>query len=194
MTHPSTTASSAPLAPWLPAAETTRPTGLKPRTAELTLSPTSQVYLPAEGTRRVDLLVMPIDRDDLAVVREWIRRSLSWCGPEVIADVEVVATELATNAVTHARRPRQITVVGYLPTSEEAVVGSYGTGAETPVRQGEAVIEVLDGSRDHIPLITQRSTSRHGGRGMRLVRTLSRSWGVLRGERTKTVWAALPLT
>ncbi|PRY41378.1 ATP-binding protein [Umezawaea tangerina] len=152
----------------------------------LVLSSTSQVYVPADGTRRTALLTMPIARNDLALVRERVRLSLAWCSAEVVGDVELVATELISNALDHARLPHQVTIAGYLPRDS----GFTGPGAV----QGEVVIEVLDGSRDLPPLINQSTAGAYRGRGMRLVQTLSRSWGVLRGERTKTVWAAMSLS
>jgi len=146
------------------------------------LSTTSQVYLPVAGTRRTTLLTMPIVRDDLALIREEIRSSLRWCSPEVVGDVELVATELISNAIDHAGLPHQVTIASYVPTTGEFA------------GRGEVLIEVLDGSRDVTPLINQSTAGNYRGRGMRLVQTLSRSWGVLRGERTKTVWAAMALS
>ncbi len=151
----------------------------------LVLSSTSQVYIPAEGTRRTALLTMSIARDDLATMRERMRRSLDWCSSEVVSDVELVATELISNAIEHARFPHQVTIASYLP---------RGVQSEVVIGLSEVVIEVLDGSRDLTPLINQSTAGAYRGRGMRLVQALSQSWGVLRGERTKTVWAAMTLS
>ncbi|MCS7477680.1 ATP-binding protein [Umezawaea endophytica] len=152
--------------------------------SELLLSQTSQVYLPVKGTQRTTLLTMSIARDDLATVRERVRLSLDWCSPDVVGDVELVATELISNAVDHARLPHQVTIASYVPRDVDPAV---------LIGRGEVLIEVLDGSRDLVPLINQSTAGPYRGRGMRLVQTLSRSWGVLRGERTKTVWAAMTL-
>ncbi|HWO63178.1 MAG TPA: ATP-binding protein [Umezawaea sp.] len=176
------------------ATTTSRPAGLDPAagssrpvvapTSALVLSSTSQVYLPVAGARRTALVTMSITRDDLAVIRDRVRSSLDWCSPEVVGDVQLVATELISNAIDHARSPHQVTIAGYVPRDEESAM---------LIGRGEVVIEVLDGSRDLTPLINQSTAGAYRGRGMRLVQTLSRTWGVVRGERTKTVWAAMAL-
>jgi hypothetical protein len=154
------------------------------RSSALVLSSTNQVYVPVAGARRTALLTMPISRFDLAVIREQVRSSLDWCSADVVGDVELVATELISNAIDHARLPHQVTIASYVPRDADAAL---------MIGRGEVVIEVLDGSRDLAPLINQSTAGAYRGRGMRLVQTLSRTWGVLRGERTKTVWAAMTL-
>jgi histidine kinase-like protein len=167
----------------VPVAGSPRP-GVAP-SSTLMFSLTNQVYLPVAGARRIELVKMSITRYDLAAIREQVRTSLDWCSTEVVGDVELVAIELISNAIDHARLPHQVTIASYVPRDADSAL---------LIGRGEVVIEVLDGSRDLIPLINQSTAGPYRGRGMRLVRTLSRTWGVLRGERTKTVWAAMSLS
>ncbi|WP_170156277.1 ATP-binding protein [Umezawaea tangerina] len=115
---------------------------------------------------------------DVAIVRNRLRHVLHGCDPDVVQDVELVTTELLANALEHARPPCGVTVTGYA-TEDTAL--------------GEVVIEVLDGSRELVPLLDRSVSAPYRGRGMRLVRALSSSWGVLESGRTKTVWAAMHL-
>ncbi|GAA4551982.1 ATP-binding protein [Pseudonocardia xishanensis] len=109
------------------------------------------------------------DAGCLPGLRAWIREHVT--GDELRGDVELVCTELVTNAVEHARGPRSVVVV---------------------VQPGGARIEVTDGSPTTAPV---PGRSRFGGemrgRGLTLVAALSR-WEVRRVGRRKTVTALLP--
>jgi anti-sigma regulatory factor (Ser/Thr protein kinase) len=84
--------------------------------------------------------------------------------------VRVVISELASNAVRHARTPFEVTV-----------------------RVGETVwVGVRDGSRRQ-PRVLFASPGDVNGRGLRLVSTVARRWGVDWGAGDKVVWAELPL-
>ena len=48
------------------------------------------------------------DPPSLGAVRAWIRRVLTGVDPVTVSDVELVITELATNAREHATGPRRI--------------------------------------------------------------------------------------
>jgi hypothetical protein len=87
-----------------------------------------------------------------------------------LVDAELVCTELVTNAIEHARAPREMRI--------DLVAGVLR-------------IEVSDGAPT-APLTPGRS--RLGGlrgRGLTVVTALAR-WGVERGPDRKTVWAEVP--
>jgi anti-sigma regulatory factor (Ser/Thr protein kinase) len=57
-------------------------------------------------------------------------------------------------------------------------------------------IEVFDGDRDTSELapVDARGGGEPGGRGLQIVDTLSRSWGITQHDDGKTVWAEVALT
>jgi anti-sigma regulatory factor (Ser/Thr protein kinase) len=83
----------------------------------------------------------------------------------------LVVSELAGNAVVHARSPFTVTV---------------------SCDESRTLIEVADGT-PRLPRLRSASKAALGGRGLRLVRSLAISWGVhARARNGKTVWAELP--
>lgn len=157
-----------------------RPPSTTPAPAALQ-QPENAAYRPAPGARSSVLVAMSATSyHDVAVIRHRLQQVLHGYDRDVVQDVELVATELLSNALEHARPPCGVTVTSHVPRDT--------TGWS---RLGEVVIEVLDGSCELLPLLDHSTSSSHRGRGMRLVRALSRSWGVLRSGRTKTVWAAM---
>src|SRR5690349_3692137 len=84
--------------------------------------------------------------------------------------VRVVISELASNAVRHAR-----------------------TSFDVMVRVGDTVwVGVRDGSRRQ-PRVLFASSQDANGRGLLLVSTLAQRWGVDWRDGDKVVWAELPL-
>ena len=110
---------------------------------------------------------------DMALARHEVARQLeTWGAPEgAVLDFELVASELVTNAITHGLPPIELR----LHRSSD-----------------EVVLEVSDGS----PVRPRRQRPRAdvaGGRGLAIVETLSRRWGVRTLPEGKSVWAARPL-
>jgi anti-sigma regulatory factor (Ser/Thr protein kinase) len=89
---------------------------------------------------------------------------------ELIDDAALVVTELATNAVVHARSAFTVTI------------GCSG---------GAVRVEVSDGSRA-LPSVRTPSLRARGGRGLFLIDTVASTWGVLHTGAGKIVWAQLP--
>ena len=89
--------------------------------------------------------------------------------PHLVADVRLVVSELATNAIVHAATVFTVSV------------GRHG---------GERlVLEVRDGSRSG-PVLCAPAALDSSGRGMAIVNALSRSWGVDQyAGGGKSVWA-----
>jgi anti-sigma regulatory factor (Ser/Thr protein kinase) len=90
------------------------------------------------------------------------------------ADAALVASELLTNALRHARPlPGKKLRLGW-EVADDAVE-----------------LAVTDGGAPTRPLQGWPSASSLGGRGLTIVARLSRRWGVNAGEATTTVWAVL---
>lgn len=96
------------------------------------------------------------------VLREW--------GDERVAEeAGLVVTELATNAVIHARSKFSVSV-----------------------RQSDDVLRVaVTDTSPRSPVARSRSNQATTGRGMRLVAAFAEVWGVDRHSDGKTVWATL---
>jgi len=104
-------------------------------------------------------------------VRAFVRSVLdTWGETDLDGEAEIVASELATNAVRHARTPFRVSV----------------TRRPAAIR-----IAVRDASFDP-PEHQTEDHSVAGGRGVRLVAALSRAWGSDDEVDGKTVWAELP--
>jgi len=106
-----------------------------------------------------------------AAARHLVARALRRWGfePAFVRDAELVASELATNAVVHA--------------------GSCFTVAVRP-KDGGALISVRDGSPLQ-PVVRDDEPDAMSGRGLRLVSLLADAWGVEREDPGKIIWAAL---
>jgi hypothetical protein len=89
--------------------------------------------------------------------------------PDLVDDLMLAVSELATNAVQHARTPFTVTLQ----------------------RHGASVlIAVKDGSTE-TPAPADAHLLDLGGRGLSIVACLSRDWGVIAGhDGTKSVWAS----
>ena len=123
---------------------------------------------------RAARLRLTADRSSVRTVRSLLDRLLaSWRLDDRVddADLKLVASELSTNALVHTATPDTITI-RYL---------------------GDRIrIEVRDGSAAS-PEPQPPSLQAEGGRGMRLVETLSNSWGVEATNEGKQVWCEVPL-
>lgn len=90
----------------------------------------------------------------------------------LVEDVRLVVSELATNAVRHAKTPIIVT----LEQVDRSVLLTVTDGSlAPPVRQAVALLDT-------------------GGRGLSIVALVSHDWGVIRGPgETKSVWASFAL-
>lgn len=119
--------------------------------------------------------VRPLPKGDppLPQLRALVSEVLVGLGEQLVADTQLVVTELVTNAYQHARAARTL-VLDYDPGS-------------TCVR-----VEVDDGSQQ-LPHRQSGVPVGIGGRGLVLVAAVSQRWGVRSdpGGDGKTVWADL---
>ncbi|MCA2218797.1 ATP-binding protein [Jidongwangia harbinensis] len=93
----------------------------------------------------------------------------TWHHRELAATAALVATELVANVVRHAHTTMEFTVV---------------------LRDGSMWLSVRDGSR-RLPRPADPGPADAGGRGLRLVRELTASWGVLPVSDGKVVWSQI---
>ena len=104
-----------------------------------------------------------------AAARAFVSQHLLGHGmPHLVDDIELVVSELATNAMVHARTPFTVTLCAF----------------DEIVR-----LEVSDGSLLEPSVVVTRSLDT-SGRGVAIVQALSCDWGVLsRASGGKSVWA-----
>jgi hypothetical protein len=122
-------------------------------------------------TRRIRVNLRPVP-DACRQVRQLVTQACAgWQRGELSATAALVASELVANVVRHAH------------TTMEFTVG---------LRDGRMSLTVRDGSR-HLPKPADPALTDPGGRGLRLVRELTDSWGVLPISDGKVVWTHLPV-
>lgn len=118
---------------------------------------------------RIRVRLRPVP-DACRQVRQLVTQACAaWHRGELAATAALVATELVANVVRHAH------------TTMEFTVG---------VRDGRMSLAVRDGSR-RLPRLADAKLSDAGGRGLRLVRELTDSWGVLPISDGKVVWTRI---
>ena len=92
-------------------------------------------------------------------------------GTEVADKVVLVATELAGNALLHARAPVEVRLLN---------------------GDGRWLIEVADSDLANAPTVASPGRATTGGRGLRIARSLSTGIGWYIAGPAKHVWAAVP--
>ena len=105
------------------------------------------------------------------VVADLQTRDLS---EELVDEAEIVASELLTNAVRHAR-----------PLSDGTIRVRW------KIRGDVVEIEVTDGGGESVPRPAPRTVWLSSGRGLRIVRSIAHEWGVTEDRTGNVVWATL---
>jgi len=113
-------------------------------------------------------LSLPPGVPPLAPLRAKVRENLAALSPARVADIELAATELVTNAYEHGRPPMEFRLCG--------------------APDGGLRLEVFDTSPD-LPEVRGPDTAGDGGWGLLIVQELSDSWGTSISVGGKTVWA-----
>lgn len=117
--------------------------------------------------------ILPHDLSSPAEARRAIRSFLRSADlPKLEEDAELLASELVTNAVRHARGPVEV---------------------RAEVRDDHLHLEVRDGSVDQVPHPRHADDEDEGGRGLDLVAKLAVRWGWRTVGQVKTVWLDLPI-
>lgn len=122
--------------------------------------------------RRIRMRLRPVP-DACRQVRQLVNQACAtWQHREAAATAALVATELVANVVRHAH------------TTMEFTMG---------LRDGRLSLAVRDGSR-RLPRPADPKVTDAGGRGLRLIRELTDSWGVQPVPDGKVVWTHLGVT
>jgi anti-sigma regulatory factor (Ser/Thr protein kinase) len=109
--------------------------------------------------------------ESVTAARGFVRETLREQAQELVDAAELMACELATNCVQHARTDFELAI-------------SDG--------QGEIRVEVSDAGRGR-PTLRSPTALEPSGRGLRIVQGLSKAWGVVPGEDGTRVWFTLAL-
>lgn len=119
---------------------------------------------------------VPADPVVVADVRHEIVRDLHDRGldEDLVGEAEIVASELLTNAVRHAR-----------PLSDGTIRVRW------KIRGDVVEVEVTDGGGTTIPAPAPRTVWLSSGRGLRIVRSMAHEWGVTEDRTGNVVWATL---
>ncbi|MEU9167398.1 SpoIIE family protein phosphatase [Streptomyces sp. NPDC048420] len=126
----------------------------------------------ALGPERVAQWELPSDPAVVSRSRAAVTRQLAaWGLDELSFTVELVASELVTNAIRHATGPVRLRLL----------------------RDRALICEVSDGSGTS-PRLRRARTEDEGGRGLFLVAQLTERWGTRHAPEGKTIWTELPLT
>ena len=107
----------------------------------------------------------------LPTLRRRIATLLADAHEDLRSDAELVATELVTNAIEHAKPPRKVHI--------------------RCISDAQVHIAVTDNDAQTLPAFGRSTLGVHRGRGLVIVDHLSADWGVANGAATKTVWATL---
>lgn len=120
------------------------------------------------------VLTLPAAATAPGTARRWLCAELAAAGlrGEVVEEAALVASELVTNAVRHARPP---SAEGFRLTCE--------------VHGGAVLVSVTDGGGPTVPAAVRFDDAATGGRGLAIVDRLAGRWGVARTGAGSTVWA-----
>lgn len=110
----------------------------------------------------------------LVEVRNWLRELLPGITDEALQDVELVTTELLTNAYEHA-------------------AGPFGLRLARLYGQGLVRLEVDDGAPHLLPRSGRAAPNDRRGRGLLMVGAICGDWGMRLDADRKTVWAEVPI-
>ncbi|MGN6160298.1 MAG: ATP-binding protein [Marmoricola sp.] len=113
----------------------------------------------------MSLALLP-DASSVAVARAAARSCFEEHGVPITLDVELVVSELVTNAVRY---------------------GAGDIALDVTLTEGQAVIAVHDGSQE-VPVLRRPDRVTSGGRGLRIVAEVATDWGVSLTALGKTVW------
>jgi anti-sigma regulatory factor (Ser/Thr protein kinase) len=124
----------------------------------------------------------------VGLAREYVRQTLRlWQVVEEIDSAKLVVSELVTNAV------RSIGITEASP-EWERVTAQHVIGVQLRLVGGSLYVEVWDRG-DGSPVVPEQTPDAEGGRGLFLVESVSKRWGIHRpAVGGKTVWAELSLT
>jgi anti-sigma regulatory factor (Ser/Thr protein kinase) len=122
--------------------------------------------------------MLPFAASSVGVARRRLVSDLIAAGiyDSAVCDAALVVSELLSNALRHA---------GPLPGAEIRVAWR--------LEADSVQVSVCDGGGDTSPELGHPTRAATGGRGLRIVETLSVGWGTSRDDEGTTVWARVPV-
>lgn len=133
---------------------------------------------PDPGDEEAMVLELPPQRRSVAVGRHWVVRVAAAAGVTGMANqvVELLASELLSNAVLHGTRPAP----------DRPILIEFGLG------DGVVRVQVTDNVVAP-PMVLHPEPIAPAGRGMAIVDAMAHRWGVEEAEVGKTVWFEIDL-
>lgn len=130
-----------------------------------------------QGSRVTHSVTVPHEGHGVSLARHALATELSALGVsgDVCQDAMLVTSELVSNAVTHA-----------------AALPGGGVRVRWSVSEDVLRLEITDGGAVTRPNPAVATVFALGGRGLDIVRTISREWGVTQDDMSVTVWADIP--
>ena len=127
---------------------------------------------------KAGVLLLPFAASSVGVARRRLVSDLIAANvyDSAVCDVALVISELLSNALRHAVP---------LPGSKLHVAWRIDTDS--------VQVSVRDGGGPTRPELGEPTQAATGGRGLRIVQKLSRSWGTTTGDEGTTVWAEVPV-
>jgi anti-sigma regulatory factor (Ser/Thr protein kinase) len=116
-------------------------------------------------------MAFPATVVSIAQAREFVRSEAAAYPREVVDRAELIASELATNAVRHTGSPYSLSI-----TTDDTLR-----------------IEVFDRNLSP-PVLQPKNPHAIGGRGLRVIAALAREWGYQSRSNGKVVWAEISPT
>jgi anti-sigma regulatory factor (Ser/Thr protein kinase) len=128
---------------------------------------------PAEAARERQTLTIPADPDAVGEARRWADElTHDLVEPSRRADLQLVISEVVTNALQHGAPGRSILL------------------AVTP-KEEFLCVQVTDAGPGLAPRPRATTPKEHGGFGLFLIEQLTRRWGVTRERQHTRVWFEL---
>lgn len=136
------------------------------------------------------LIVLPCEATAARVARRWVRHELQGGGdpPSTVTDtvadtVELLLTEVVTNAVVHAATGSTVR----LRLGPEGVYVEVADRSAAPLRPAAEPGEPAEPGAPAVPGEDLESTAQ-GGRGLQLLESLAQQWGWRTVAGGKVVW------
>ncbi|WP_078893925.1 ATP-binding protein [Streptomyces sp. CT34] len=146
------------------------------------------------------IMAVPHGPAGVGMARRRMREELLTSGVQdtVVDDAVLVLSELLSNACRHARPIYEDRSPESAPdTARERSQGAPSASVRASWRidgQGRLIVAVTDGGGPTRPVPATPSVTARGGRGLAIIRSLAKDWGVRDSAPGEvTVWAALSL-
>ncbi|MFI0258901.1 ATP-binding protein [Streptomyces sp. NPDC017056] len=149
----------------------------------------------AQEVPTASVMAVPHGPAGVGTARRRMRDELMASGVQdtVVDDAVLILSELLSNACRHARPIRVRETPGPARDAARDAAPDSVRAAWRIDAHGQLTISVTDGGGATRPLPATPSVTAKGGRGLAIIRSLAKEWGVRDAEGEVTVWALLTL-